>query len=124
MRPLVRQRPSACLAVALIAALCTAQRDLPAQSASNPRFDALVSLADAADLAGSTDATPAGLRTDLAVAREIDDEATNRAYLGDRPLPGALHGTASIGEALDGDQEQTVALAATLLLSPPAHLVR
>ena len=39
---------------------------------------------------------------DLAVAREIDDEATNRAYLGDRPLPGALHGTASIGEALDG----------------------
>jgi CubicO group peptidase (beta-lactamase class C family) len=47
MPPLVRQRPPACLALALIAALCTAPRGLPAQSASNPRFDALVSLAEA-----------------------------------------------------------------------------
>lgn len=39
---------------------------------------------------------------DPAVAREIDEEATNRAYLGGRVLPDALHGTASIREALDG----------------------
>lgn len=38
---------------------------------------------------------------DPAVAREIAEEATNRAYLGERPLPRALHATARIGEALE-----------------------
>jgi CubicO group peptidase (beta-lactamase class C family) len=46
MRPLVRPRSSACLAVALIAGLGASRRELPAQS-TDPRFDALVSLAEA-----------------------------------------------------------------------------
>ena len=47
MRPLVRPRPTACVAVALIAVLFTARHGLPAQSTTNPRFDALASLAEA-----------------------------------------------------------------------------
>ena len=42
MRLPVRPRPTACVAVALIAVLFTAPRGLPAQSTANPRFDALV----------------------------------------------------------------------------------
>jgi CubicO group peptidase (beta-lactamase class C family) len=47
MRLPVRPRPTACVAVALIAVLFTAPHGLPAQSTANPRFDALASLAEA-----------------------------------------------------------------------------
>ena len=40
-------RPAACLAAALLSVPCVTHRDLRAQSAGDPRFDALVSLADA-----------------------------------------------------------------------------
>jgi CubicO group peptidase (beta-lactamase class C family) len=42
----IDRRLAACLAAALIAIPCIARRDLHAQSSNNPRFDALVSLAE------------------------------------------------------------------------------
>ncbi len=47
MRRLFRQRAKAGLATALIVGLSPAARELPAQSTTNPRFDALASLAEA-----------------------------------------------------------------------------
>jgi CubicO group peptidase (beta-lactamase class C family) len=47
MRHLIRRRLTCCLAAALIAIPCLRHRELLAQSAANPRFDALVSLTEA-----------------------------------------------------------------------------
>jgi CubicO group peptidase (beta-lactamase class C family) len=47
MRPSSARRPAAYVATALIVVLFSTDRDLHAQSASNPRFDALVSLTEA-----------------------------------------------------------------------------
>ena len=47
MPPPFNRRPAAGLAAALTAVLCTAPRELPARTAADPRFDALVSLAEA-----------------------------------------------------------------------------
>jgi CubicO group peptidase (beta-lactamase class C family) len=47
MRPLIRQRPAALLAAALIAVPCSRDRELHAQAPATPRFDALVSLTEA-----------------------------------------------------------------------------
>lgn len=47
MRPYSARRPAACLAVVLIAVLSGTDRELHAQAATDPRFDALVSLTEA-----------------------------------------------------------------------------
>src|SRR5260221_11388771 len=47
MRPLIQRRLAAGLAAALIAVPCGTHGERHAQSAANPRFDALVSLAEA-----------------------------------------------------------------------------
>jgi CubicO group peptidase (beta-lactamase class C family) len=47
MRPITRQRPATHIAAVMLAMVFATQRELQAQSANNPRFDALVSLAEA-----------------------------------------------------------------------------
>lgn len=49
---------------------------------------------------------------DRAVAFEVESWSTNRAYLGDHKLPGALHATASIGQALEGASLAVIAVPA------------
>jgi glycerol-3-phosphate dehydrogenase (NAD(P)+) len=53
---------------------------------------------------------------DPAIAREIDEQGTNRAYLGTTALPSSLRGTSSIAEALDG--------ASLVVLAVPAKGLR
>jgi len=51
-----------------------------------------------------------------AVVAEIGRQHTNSAYLGDRPLPLALHATSSLAEALQG--------ASLIVVAVPSHGVR